>query len=169
MFKAIWLTRADDGATRAELAQLDDAQLPADADVMVRVDYSTVNYKDALAITGKAPVVRSWPMVPGIDGAGEVLASSHPNWKAGDPLILNGWGVGETHMGCLAQRARLKGDWLIRRPAAREQAWQRLATELGAAKLAAITGEISLAEALKSAADVLAGKVRGRLVVDVNR
>jgi acrylyl-CoA reductase (NADPH) len=96
--------------------QLDDAQLPDDGDVTVSVEYSTINYKDGLAITGKSPVVRKWPMVPGIDGAGEVIASSDPNWKAGDRFILNGWGVGESHMGCLAQRAKLKGDWLIPRP-----------------------------------------------------
>jgi acrylyl-CoA reductase (NADPH) len=116
MFTAILLDKNDDGTTAARLAQLDDAQLPADGDVLVRVDYSTINYKDGLAITGKAPVVRSWPMVPGIDGAGEVIASSHPDWKAGDEFILNGWGVGESHWGCLAQRAKLKGGWLIPRP-----------------------------------------------------
>jgi len=116
MFTAILLDKNDDGTTAARLTQLDDAQLPLDGDVTVRVDYSTVNYKDALAITGKAPVVRSWPMVPGIDGAGEVIASSHPDWKAGDAFILNGWGVGETHWGCLSQRARLQGSWLIPRP-----------------------------------------------------
>jgi acrylyl-CoA reductase (NADPH) len=115
MFTTILLNKNDDGTTTAELTQLDDAQLPADGDVTVRVDYSTMNYKDALAITGKAPVVRSWPMVPGIDGAGEVIASSHPDWKAGDAFILNGWGVGESHWGCLSQRAKLKGGWLIPR------------------------------------------------------
>ena len=116
MFNAILLNKNDDGSTSAQLGQMDEAQLPADGDVTVAIDYSTLNYKDGLAITGSAPVVRKWPMVPGIDGAGQVLASSHPDWKAGDPFILNGWGVGEAHMGCLAQRARLKGDWLIRRP-----------------------------------------------------
>lgn len=116
MFTAILLDKNDDGTTTAQLTRLDDAQLPADGDVTVRVDYSTMNYKDGLAITGKAPVVRNWPMVPGIDGAGEVIASSHPDWKAGDAFILNGWGVGEAHWGCLAQRARLKGGWLIPRP-----------------------------------------------------
>jgi acrylyl-CoA reductase (NADPH) len=116
MFTAILLNKNDDGTTTAQVTQLDDAQLPADGDVTVRVDYSTMNYKDGLAITGKAPVVRSWPMVPGIDGAGEVIASSHPDWKAGDEFILNGWGVGESHWGCLSQRANLKGGWLIPRP-----------------------------------------------------
>ncbi len=116
MFNAILLNKNDGGSTDAKLAQLDDAQLPADADVTVRVDYSTINYKDGLAITGKSPVVRKWPMVPGIDGAGEVIASTHPEWKPGDAFLLNGWGVGEVHMGCLSQRARLKGDWLIPLP-----------------------------------------------------
>ena len=116
MFTTILLNKNDDGTTTAQVTQLDDAQLPADGDVTVRVDYSTINYKDGLAITGKAPVVRSWPMVPGIDGAGEVIASSHPDWKAGDEFILNGWGVGESHWGCLSQRAKLKGGWLIPRP-----------------------------------------------------
>lgn len=116
MFNAILLNKKEDGSTDARLTQLDDGELPADGDVTVSIEYSTINYKDALAITGKSPVVRKWPMVPGIDGAGRVLASSHPDWKAGDAFILNGWGVGEAHMGCLAQRAKLKGDWLIPQP-----------------------------------------------------
>lgn len=116
MFNAILLNKNEDGTTDARLTQLDDAQLPADGDVTVRIDYSTINYKDGLAITGKSPVVRKWPMVPGIDGAGEVIASTHPDWKPGDAFVLNGWGVGEVHMGCLAQRAKLKGDWLIPLP-----------------------------------------------------
>ena len=86
--------------------------------VRVGVDYSTLNYKDGLAITNAAPVVRLWPMVAGIDGAGTVLESQHPDWKAGDAFVLNGWGVGETHWGCLAEQACLKGEWLVRRPAA---------------------------------------------------
>lgn len=116
MFAAILLNKNDDGTTDARLTQLDEAQLPPEDDVTVRIDYSTINYKDALAITGKSPVVRKWPMVPGIDGAGQVMASSHPDWKAGDAFVLNGWGVGEVHMGCLAQRAKLNGDWLIPLP-----------------------------------------------------
>lgn len=116
MFNAILLNKNDDGTTDARLTQLDEGQLPADGDVTVRVDYSTLNFKDGLAITGKSPVVRKWPMIPGIDGAGEVITSTHPDWKAGDAFILNGWGVGEAHMGCLAQRAKLKGDWLIPLP-----------------------------------------------------
>jgi acrylyl-CoA reductase (NADPH) len=96
---------------------VDEAGLPA-GDVTVQVDYSTLNYKDGLAITNKSPVVRSWPMVAGIDGAGTVLESTHPAWKPGDAFVHNGWGVGETHWGCLAEKARLKGDWLVRLPAA---------------------------------------------------
>jgi acrylyl-CoA reductase (NADPH) len=87
-------------------------------EVRVGVDYSTLNYKDGLAITNAAPVVRLWPMVAGIDGSGTVLESQHPDWKAGDAFVLNGWGVGETHWGCLAEQACLKGDWLVRRPVA---------------------------------------------------
>lgn len=117
MFNAILLDRKGDGSTDARLVPFDEAKLPAEGDVEVRVRYSTINYKDALAITGKSPVVRSWPMIPGIDGAGEVISSSHPDWHAGDAFIVNGWGVGELHMGCLAQRARLKGDWLLPLPA----------------------------------------------------
>ena len=101
-------------ATVADIAASD---LPA-GEVRVQVDYSTLNYKDGLAITNAAPVVRLWPMVAGIDGSGTVLESQHPDWKAGDAFVLNGWGVGETHWGCLAEQASLKGDWLVRRPAA---------------------------------------------------
>ncbi len=113
MFNAIQLTRSDDFAAR--LTELDEALLPA-GDVMVRVEYSTLNYKDALAITNRSPMVRHWPMVAGIDGAGTVIESSHPAWKAGDRVVHNGWGVGETHWGCLAEKARLNGDWLVRLP-----------------------------------------------------
>ncbi|VVD60501.1 MDR family oxidoreductase [Pandoraea commovens] len=115
MFNAILLTQSD-GVTHAQVTELQDDALPADGDVLVGVDYSTINYKDGLAITGKAPVVRSWPMVAGIDGAGTVLESSHPSWRKGDRVVLNGYGVGETHWGCLAQKARLRGDWLVRLP-----------------------------------------------------
>ena len=116
MFKALLLEK-DDVGFRAGLTTLDDARLPA-ADVLVRPEYSSLNYKDGLALTHRSPVVRHWPMVPGIDGAGTVLESSHPDWKPGDRFVHNGWGVGETHWGCLAERARLKGDWLVRLPAA---------------------------------------------------
>jgi acrylyl-CoA reductase (NADPH) len=143
MFNAILLNKNDDGSTAAQLGQMDDAQLPADGDVTVTIDYSTINYKDGLAITGRAPVVRKWPMVPGIDGAGQVLASSHPDWKAGDAFILNGWGVGETHMGCLAQRARLKGEWLIRRP---DGMSARTAMAIGTAGYTAMLSALALEE-----------------------
>lgn len=97
------------------LHEVDDRFLP-EGDVTIDVEYSTLNYKDGLAITNRGPVVRTWPMVPGIDGTGTVRQSSHPRWNVGDQVILNGWGVGETHKGCLAQRARLRGDWLVGRP-----------------------------------------------------
>jgi acrylyl-CoA reductase (NADPH) len=115
MFKALLLEK-DDAGFRAGLAELDESRLPA-ADVLVAPAYSTLNYKDGLALTNKSPVVRAWPMVPGIDGAGTVLESSHPAWQAGDRFVHNGWGVGETHWGCLAEKARLKGDWLVKLPA----------------------------------------------------
>ena len=99
----------------ADVREVDDGFLP-DGDVTIDVDYSTLNYKDGLAITNKSPVVRSWPMVAGIDGSGTVAESSSPKWKKGDAVVLNGFGVGETHKGCLAGRARLKGEWLVRRP-----------------------------------------------------
>ncbi|HSN32970.1 MAG TPA: MDR family oxidoreductase [Ideonella sp.] len=115
MFQALVLEK--EPAFRAEVRAVDESFLP-EGDVTVAVEYSTLNYKDALAITNRSPVVRSWPMVAGIDGAGTVLESSAPQWKPGDPFVLNGFGVGETHKGCLAGRARLQGDWLVRRPAA---------------------------------------------------
>ncbi len=111
--KAILLTK--DGAFNAAVADIDEAQLP-EGDVTVNVDYSTLNYKDGLALTNKSPVVRTWPMVPGIDLAGTVEQSHHAGFKAGDKVLLNGWGVGETHWGGLAQKARVKGDWLIPLP-----------------------------------------------------
>jgi acrylyl-CoA reductase (NADPH) len=143
MFRAILLNKNDDGSTRAELTQLDDAQLPAEGDVTVAVEYSTINYKDGLAITGKSPVVRKWPMVPGIDGAGTVIASSNPNWKVGDHFLLNGWGVGEGHMGCLAERAKLKGDWLIPMP---HGMTSRTAMAIGTAGYTAMLCAMALAE-----------------------
>ncbi|MDQ3261294.1 MAG: oxidoreductase [Pseudomonadota bacterium] len=114
MFKGILLNKTDAG-TEAKIADINDSDLP-DGDVTLRVDYSTLNYKDGLAITGKAPVVRKFPMVPGIDGAGTVEKSNSALWKAGDKVVLNGWGVGEGHWGCLAQKARLKGEWLVPLP-----------------------------------------------------
>ena len=115
MFKAILIER-DERPYRAGLAELNEAQLPA-GDVTVRVDFSTLNYKDALAITGKAPVVRHFPMVPGIDFAGTVQDSENSSCRVGDRVVLNGWGVGEQHWGGLAQLARVKGEWLIPLPA----------------------------------------------------
>jgi acrylyl-CoA reductase (NADPH) len=114
MFQGLLIEKTETSyATR--LAELDDAQLP-EGDVTVRVAYSTLNYKDALAITGSSPVVRKFPMVPGIDLVGVVETSSHLRFKPGDQVLLNGWGVGEVHWGGLAERARLKGDWLIPLP-----------------------------------------------------
>jgi acrylyl-CoA reductase (NADPH) len=117
MFNALLLEK-DDAGFRAGLATLDPARLPESGDVLVQPEYSTLNYKDGLALTNKAPVVRTWPMVAGIDGAGTVLESRHTGWRPGDRFVHNGWGVGETHWGCLAERARLKGDWLVKLPAA---------------------------------------------------
>lgn len=116
MFNALYLTKTDAGfAAAVQAVSVDD--LP-EASVRIAVAYSTLNYKDGLAITNRSPVVRQWPMVAGIDGAGEVLESSHPAWRVGDQVILNGFGVGETHWGCLSQQAALNGDWLVRRPEA---------------------------------------------------
>jgi acrylyl-CoA reductase (NADPH) len=108
---------ASQGQPRPQLAwqELGEADL-MEGDVLVRVSHSTVNYKDGLALTGKAPIIRRWPMIPGIDFAGAVVSSSHSNFKAGDRVILNGWGAGETHFGGYAQMARVKGDWLVKMP-----------------------------------------------------
>lgn len=114
MFNAIVIDKNDDGQT-VELKQVDEASLP-EGDVTIDVAFSTLNFKDGLAITNSSPVVRSFPMVPGIDLAGTVRESSHPDWKAGDKVVLNGWGVGEVHWGGLAQVARLKGNWLVPLP-----------------------------------------------------
>ena len=113
-FKAVRIDKADKG-TSAALTQFDEADL-MDGDVTVRVEWSTLNYKDGLALTGKSPVVRRFPMIAGIDFAGTVESSSNPNWKPGDKVIVNGWGMGETHLGAYAEKARVKGDWLVRLP-----------------------------------------------------
>ncbi|MFY9692326.1 MAG: MDR family oxidoreductase [Xanthobacteraceae bacterium] len=113
-FKAIVIDKSTAGQT-VRIADFDDKDL-MDGDVTVRVEYSTVNYKDGLAVTGKAPVVRRFPMIAGVDLAGTVESSTHPNWKPGDKVILNGWGLGETHLGAYAEKARVKGDWLVRLP-----------------------------------------------------
>ncbi len=116
MFKAILITKDDEGY-RAQVTNVDTDALP-EGDVHVKVHYSTLNYKDGLAITGKSPIVRSFPMVPGIDLTGEVIKSASPEFKPGDLVLLNGWGVGESHWGGLAQQARLKSEWLIPLPKA---------------------------------------------------
>ena len=113
-FRAIRIDKAEKGTT-ATLTQFDEAEL-MDGDVTVAVEWSTMNYKDGLALTGKAPVVRRFPMIAGIDFAGTVVASSHPQWSAGDKVIGNGWGLGETHLGAYAEKVRVKGDWLVRLP-----------------------------------------------------
>jgi acrylyl-CoA reductase (NADPH) len=112
-FKAIVIP---DKGQAPSLTEFDEANL-MEGDVTVRIGWSTINYKDGLAITGKAPVLRRFPMIPGVDFAGEVETSSHPDWKAGDKVILNGWGTGETHLGAYAEKARVKGQWLVRLPA----------------------------------------------------
>jgi acrylyl-CoA reductase (NADPH) len=113
-FKALLVTKGDAGQSAAwrELAEAD----LMDGDVAVRISHSTINYKDGLALTGKVPVIRRWPMIPGIDFAGTVVSSSHADFKPGEEVILNGWGAGETHYGGYAQMARVKGDWLVRKP-----------------------------------------------------
>jgi acrylyl-CoA reductase (NADPH) len=116
MFKAIQIEKTDDGQ-KVSLTELDECALP-EGDVSIDVAYSTLNFKDGLAITGSSPVVRIWPIVPGIDLAGTVTDSTNPEFKAGDKVVLNGWGVGETHWGGLSQKAKLKGDWLVPLPAA---------------------------------------------------
>ena len=116
MFSAIQIDKTEAGQTVA-VSQIDESQLP-EGDVTIDVAYSTLNFKDGLAITGRSPVVRKFPMIPGIDLAGTVRESSHPDWKTGDQVVLNGWGVGETHWGGLGQVARLKGDWLVPLPSA---------------------------------------------------
>jgi acrylyl-CoA reductase (NADPH) len=114
-FKAIVIDKSEAGQ-HAALTDFDEANL-MDGDVIIRVEWSTLNYKDGLAITGKAPVVRRFPMIAGIDLAGTVESSTHPAWKAGDHVVLNGWGLGETHLGAYGEKARVKGDWLVRLPA----------------------------------------------------
>lgn len=114
MFKAIVIDKPDDAQTVA-LTEIDETQLP-EGDVLVDVAYSTLNYKDALALTGSAPIIRKYPLTPGIDFSGIVADSAHPDFKPGDRVVLNGWGVGEKHSGGLAEKARVKGDWLVALP-----------------------------------------------------
>jgi acrylyl-CoA reductase (NADPH) len=115
MFRALQLSQ-NAQTFGADVVQIDEASLPP-GDVQVQLEYSTLNFKDGLALTNKSPVVRLWPMVAGIDGAGVVLSSSHPDWQVGDRFIHNGWGLGETRWGLLAERASLQGQWLVRLPA----------------------------------------------------
>ena len=138
-FKAIRIDKAEKGTTAA-LTQFDEAEL-MDGDVTVRVEYSTLNYKDGLAVTGKAPVVRRFPMIAGIDLAGTVEQSSHPQWKAGDKVICTGWGMGETHLGAYAEKARVKGDWLVRLP---EGISAREAMAIGTAGFTAMLAVLAL-------------------------
>ncbi|NVK40737.1 MAG: oxidoreductase [Oceanospirillaceae bacterium] len=140
MFKGILIDKNDAGYS-ARLSELNEDQLP-EGDVLVRVEYSTLNYKDGLAITGKMPVVRQFPMVPGIDFAGVVESSEHPDFKPGDHVLLNGWGVGEVHWGGLAEKARLKGDWLIPLP---EGLTSRQAMAIGTAGYTAMLCVMTLA------------------------
>ncbi|HET6923515.1 MAG TPA: MDR family oxidoreductase [Anaeromyxobacteraceae bacterium] len=116
MFRAILIEKTDSGQ-QAKLVELDESRLP-EGSVTVAVEWSTVNFKDALALTGRSPVVRKFPMVPGIDGAGVVESSGHAGFEKGDRVVLNGWGAGESHWGCLAGKARPQGDWLVALPAA---------------------------------------------------
>ena len=138
-FRAIRIDKADKGTTAA-LTQFDEADL-IEGDVTVRVEWSTLNYKDGLAVSGKAPVVRRFPMIAGIDFAGTVEQSSHPDWKAGDKVISTGWGLGETHLGAYAEKARIKGDWLVRLP---EGLSAREAMAIGTAGFTAMLAVIAL-------------------------
>ena len=146
-FKALRIDKAEKGTT-AKITQFDDAEL-MDGDVTVRVEWSTLNYKDGLALTGKAPVVRRFPMIAGIDFAGTVEQSSNPNWKAGDKVVCNGWGMGETHLGAYAEKARVKGDWLVKLP---ENVSTREAMAIGTAGYTAMLAVMALeAHGLKPA------------------
>jgi acrylyl-CoA reductase (NADPH) len=138
-FRAIVIRKTDAGQS-VGLEAFDEQDL-MEGDVTVRVEWSTVNYKDGLAITGKAPVVRRFPMIPGVDLAGTVEASTHPGWKRGDKVILNGWGVGETHLGAYGQKARVKGDWLVRLP---ERISARDAMAIGTAGYTAMLAVMAL-------------------------
>jgi acrylyl-CoA reductase (NADPH) len=138
-FEAVVIEKVDAGQT-VRLTDFDDKDL-MDGDVTVAVEYSTINYKDGLAITGKSPVVRRFPMIAGVDFAGTVEQSSHPAWKPGDKVILNGWGLGETHLGAYAHKARVKGDWLVRLPASMSA---RAAMAIGTAGYTAMLSVLAL-------------------------
>jgi acrylyl-CoA reductase (NADPH) len=158
-FKAIRIDKADKSTTVA-LTEFDEADL-MEGDVTIRVEWSTLNYKDGLAVTGKAPVVRRFPMIAGIDLAGTVEQSSHPQWKAGDKVICNGWGMGETHLGAYAEKARVKGDWLVRLPEAMSA---RDAMAIGTAGYTAMLAVLALEKqgiAPKDGAIVVTGAAGG--------
>src|ERR1700687_2387151 len=138
-FKAVVVDKTDAGQT-VRLTDFDEKDL-MDGDVTVAVEYSTLNYKDGLAITGKSPVVRRFPMIAGIDFAGTVETSSHAAWKPGDQVILNGWGCGETHLGGYGEEARVKGDWLVRVPASMSA---REAMAIGTAGYTAMLATLAL-------------------------
>jgi acrylyl-CoA reductase (NADPH) len=138
-FKAIRIDKAEKG-TSVALTQFDEAEL-MEGDVTVRVEWSALNYKDGLAVTGNAPVVRRFPMIAGIDLAGTVEQSSDPRWKAGDKVICTGWGMGETHLGAYAEKARIKGDWLVRLP---EGVSARDAMAIGTAGFTAMLAVLAL-------------------------
>jgi acrylyl-CoA reductase (NADPH) len=153
MFRAIYLTKADQ--FHAALRDLDDAELNANTpgtDTTVDIDYSTINYKDGLALTNKSPVVRKWPMVPGIDCAGSVTLSGSTNWRAGDQVVLNGWGAGETAWGGLAQRGRYDSAWLVRIPA---PLTARDAMSIGTAGFTAMLAAMALADAGVESGEIL--------------
>ena len=149
-FRALRLQKNDDGQTH-EFVELTEADL-MEGDVTVAVSHSTLNYKDGLALTGASPVVRVWPMIPGIDFAGTVESSSHADFKEGDEVILNGWGVGETHFGGYAGKARVKGDWLIKRPAAISAA---RAMAIGTAGYTAMLCVMAMMDTPKDAGEIL--------------
>lgn len=150
MFRALQLSQSAQ-TFGAAVVQLDEASLPP-GDVQVRVEYSTLNFKDGLALCNKSPVVRLWPMVAGIDGAGVVLSSSHPDWQVGDRFIHNGWGLGETRWGLLAERASLQGQWLVRLPASMST---RQAMAIGTAGYTAMLCVMALEEGGVRAGEVL--------------
>jgi acrylyl-CoA reductase (NADPH) len=158
-FKAIRIDKAEKGTTAA-LTQFDEAEL-MEGDVTIRVEWSALNYKDGLAVTGKAPVVRRFPMIAGIDLAGTVEQSSHPQWKPGDKVICTGWGMGETHLGAYAEKARVKGDWLVRVPAGMST---REAMAIGTAGFTAMLSVLALEKhglAPKQGPVVVTGAVGG--------
>lgn len=152
-FKALFLSK-DGDKFDARVTDIDEKDLP-EGDVVVRVEWSTLNYKDALAITNKSPIVRKWPMVAGIDAAGEVVESAHPLWKKGDRVVINGWGLSETHWGGLAQRLRVKGEWCTRIPVGMTA---RQAMAIGTAGYTAMLCVMELA-------NLGVGKDRGPIIV----